>query len=206
MKLTMKLAPLLAAAILVATAPSASALTCAGRTCVDTQLPAEVTDEAIGLAVGALGIVLGVAQQQTADLDHDGVPDAAEPILCGNQFVVLLVNGDTVPGHCASATDYQPPDNLADLLETVGDASEFVMARAEEARAEIERQAADVQARIDATVLFVEGQVQGLIDQVDPDHDGVPNVLEPIICGFVENSGVQQDGSCVGDDYTPWSP
>jgi hypothetical protein len=231
MKLPMKLAPLLAAAVLVATAPSGSALCvstsggCLGPDAVTdgineaTGIAGAAADEATGLAIAALGIALGVAEGQVQDLDHDGVPDAAEPVLCGNDLLYGTINQAAVPGDCTTRTDYLPPDNLAQALELAKFVSDTAQAAAEQAVATAQQQAEQVRQQADATVgfaedrvneaiVFVEGQADQTLSIVDADHDNVLDVLEPVICGFVENQNVEQDGSCTADnrDYTPWSP
>lgn len=240
----MKLTPLFAAAalVLVAAASPASAFCistsggCLGTGTVTNAvddatatanqvlgIAAGATDEATGLAISLLGTAIAVVGSETQDLDHDGVPDAAEPLICGNDFVYGFMNQESTPGQCTTHTDYLPPDNLRQVLDTAGFYVGVAQGVANGAVAQAQAQLAALQVTIEQTigfgeatvgfvvdtatgaVLFAEGQADAVVGIVDADHDNVLDVLEPIICGFVENGNIPQDGSCTADnqDYTP---
>lgn len=196
MKLPLKLAPLLAAAVLAATAPSAAA-ECACP--VAEGLVGEATglvDRAAGDANEAAATVLAAVGDEAEDLDADRVPDAVEPLLCGNDFVLLLINQESVPGHCATRTDYLPPGNLDEAL----DFAEFFARSVEEAILEAERQATEVQREVEEVVGFVESQVYPLYpiwQVIDQDGDRVPDLVEPLVCVFVENQSLPDRKSVV---------
>lgn len=205
MKLTSLLA---AAALLVAAAPSASAACLYAVGCLGTQDVTDLAGEVTGTALGVVAIILGAAQDQVTDVDADGVPDDAEPLLCGNDLLYGLLNQEAVPGHCTTRTDYLPPDNLRQVLDAASFVVGTAMGAAEAVVAEAGRQAAGAQAIAEETAAFVEGRVDAAIALVDADGDSVADILEPVICGFVENQNVPQDGSCTADnqDYTPPQP
>lgn len=210
----MKLTSLLAAAFFLA-ATALAAVPTASAFCIQTGRSAAVVcgdnvtrtaDEAIGLAIGVVGVAVGVAQDNLEDLDGDGVPDVAEPVLCSNTFVNGLVNQPSVPGDCLSTSNYLPPNDLAEALGTVAFYSALAQSTVNGAVAELQGDIETIQGILEGAVAFVESQVDPVVASVDGDHDNVADVLEPIICGFVEFKFTTADGSCdaaTNSDYTP---
>lgn len=145
-----------------------------------------------------LGIVGSV--QGLVDGDSDGVPDALEGEICGRATLRDAVNGNApFLGACVTSTDYAPPaagTYTAIVLALVGEATDLAEAVVAEA---VETATGLVDTAQDAAI----GALHDAQDEArDYDHDGVPDFLEPAVCGL-ENQNDPRDGSCVGGEYTP---
>lgn len=203
----MKLTPLIAAAmILVAAAPSASALCVANKTCVAVNVRgvSDATGEVVGTAIAVAGIVLAAADDLSEDADDDSFPDMAEQVICGNDLLYGLTNLDAVPGHCATRTDYIPPDAIGEIMAVV----EFVVGIVGPIVDELVRDVwdaigdgEDLAGDVVAIALGIVNTVYGL---VDADGDLIPDDAEFVLC-LAENENLAQDGSCSADNqnYTP---
>jgi hypothetical protein len=204
----MKLTPMLVAAfLLAAAAPSASALCVGNRACAEANVQGvnKGTGEATGTAIEVVGLVLSIGEDLAVDEDGDSFPDAAEMAICGNDLLFGLTNQDAVPGHCATRSDYIPPPVIPEVvavvmfvLNTAMDAAEELVKAGGDLAQEVERIAREL---LDTAVDAANQAYRA----VDGDADSVPDALEPLICTFAENENLAQDGSCTADnqDYDP---
>ena len=145
------------------------------RTCVTAQNCAPVYIPLPDLGGHNLvGDTIEIVTGEARDGDGDGLPDAIESEMCGRAQIRNQINGPTVPGDCATSTDYDNDDDPA------GQVIGIVL----------------------GAVGIVTGIAEDVYGIVDADGDFVPDALESIICG-VENQNSGADGTCNGNDYEP---